>query len=339
MGKPLPTLHPKIEPARENLKGDLLLMTRKMGTVFIAGLDLSGSTVLDLALGSLPGFVGLGEVDNILVTSKRRSGEEKNGPIVTNMCSCGQIGENCPVWGRVLEYIDQNPKSSPGERYRYLAETVRDVSPQATWIVDSSKEYGALKRLIDFAAENILEIESPIVLFIRRGPVSWLISDENRALRRGRKRNISIRIRRARKWSERYKQLDQLLLGERLPVLRISLREFQIRPSQLVSAISETFDLDFPAGTAINLSQTRSHVLWGSHHRLDPQRSSRIIRSSRPTLKSLLAAILAVFLTVEPMIINYRLILAERGKVNSPRPNRLTIPSRERTPSRHDRLK
>lgn len=57
--------------------------------LFIGGLGRSGSTILDLMLGQLPGFVAVGELSYLWARSDR------------DLCGCGRAFAECPFWTEV----------------------------------------------------------------------------------------------------------------------------------------------------------------------------------------------------------------------------------------------
>ena len=60
--------------------------------VFIGGLGRSGSTILDLMLGQLPGFVAVGELAYVWGRSD------------ADLCGCGRAFSRCPFWIEVGEH-------------------------------------------------------------------------------------------------------------------------------------------------------------------------------------------------------------------------------------------
>ena len=66
-----------------------------MKVLFIAGWDRSGSTLLDLVLGSIDGFTGVGELGNVW----------KRGIIERRTCGCGQPLSRCEVWSPILTSV------------------------------------------------------------------------------------------------------------------------------------------------------------------------------------------------------------------------------------------
>jgi len=61
--------------------------------IYIAGSGRSGSTILERALGEIPGFVNVGELIDLFWRLAVAPGSER--------CGCGQIFANCPFWTAV----------------------------------------------------------------------------------------------------------------------------------------------------------------------------------------------------------------------------------------------
>ena len=71
--------------------------------LLVRGLEHSGTTILDLALGGNPQIVGLGEASRLL--RKPRPGDKHNGPLLlrgpdrfSRLCTCGETANNCSIW-------------------------------------------------------------------------------------------------------------------------------------------------------------------------------------------------------------------------------------------------
>lgn len=288
--------------------------TADIKVIFIAGIDLSGSTVVDLALGSLPGVIGLGEVDNILSPDKRFRGEKKNGPVEENICTCGQPGSLCPVWKPVLEFIDHHPSSSYSERYLHLIEKVMEVEPTTRFVVDSSKEAQAFNRVKEVLSSRKDEVAARyLLLILHREPLSWLVSDSKRAFRRGRARTLRILKRRLRKWTARYESLLRLARDQEGPVLNYSLHSFQQNPDGLKVLLNEQLPGSCDSAKSIELATTKSHVLWGSHHRHEPETKASVRKQPREPVSRYLSEVITVLLSPRAQVLNRRLKALERA--------------------------
>lgn len=278
--------------------------------IFIAGVDLSGSTVLDLLLGTVPGVVGLGEIDNILDSAKRGEGEAKNGPIKSERCSCGLRGFECPVWGPTMEFISAHPESSFAERFKFLVERARNAEG-AQIVVDSSKQISALRHHIDAWQQLETQAKSFQIILLRRSPVSWLLSDLRRSRRRGQTRSLKIQRRRLRKWSNRYLVLLEATRKHSGPVQFLSLSGLQKNPKKILQSIHLLDQQGLIVPDLVNLKKSRSHVLWGSHHRFDPSRSRQITVQSRAPISDWIFAAIGVLSYPYAIGTNFRLLVAE----------------------------
>jgi hypothetical protein len=70
--------------------------------LFIMGSDRSGTTLLDLLMGSVEGFTAVGELSNIW----------SRGIIERRMCGCGQTFDRCDLWSGVMTRVFGHHPSS-----------------------------------------------------------------------------------------------------------------------------------------------------------------------------------------------------------------------------------
>jgi hypothetical protein len=77
-------------------------MRARPKVLFIAGADRSGSTLLDVLLGSVKGFVAVGELSNIW----------QRGIVEGRRCGCGSSLLTCDVWVDVLSSVLGHPPRS-----------------------------------------------------------------------------------------------------------------------------------------------------------------------------------------------------------------------------------
>lgn len=64
--------------------------------IFIAGSGHSGSTLLERILGEMPGFVNVGELQDLYRRSEAPQRER---------CGCGELLAECPFWSKVSQHI------------------------------------------------------------------------------------------------------------------------------------------------------------------------------------------------------------------------------------------
>ena len=112
--------------------------------VFIAALERSGSTILDLKLGAQPGVVSLGEVWRVI--KPHGAGLES---VRDRVCSCGELGKDCSLWSTVLKKIEESGAQTLAERYEVFADVVRHVYGKDIVVVDSSKSIQSLWALAE----------------------------------------------------------------------------------------------------------------------------------------------------------------------------------------------
>jgi hypothetical protein len=76
-------------------RGNSAFVRGRPKVLFIAGADRSGSTLLDVLLGSVNGFVAVGELSNIW----------QRGIVERRLCGCGAPLPTCEVWLDVLSSV------------------------------------------------------------------------------------------------------------------------------------------------------------------------------------------------------------------------------------------
>lgn len=106
---------------------------RPVKVIYIMGSGRSGSTVLDMALGSLPGTVSTGELANLYVKTD----------FDREYCSCGNLLASCRFWAKVLAELRKQPDFSP-ERYASLQqrfERLRSISGLRSSRVDKDSDF------------------------------------------------------------------------------------------------------------------------------------------------------------------------------------------------------
>jgi len=127
-----------------------------MKLVFIASLERSGSTILDLSLSRYPNVISLGEVWRVI--KPHGAGLDS---ILSRKCTCGQQGSQCSFWGVVLTAVaDLGEDATLVERYSVLSEVARTHFNNDAILVDSSKSIQALEALTKVKSLNVHVIYS-----------------------------------------------------------------------------------------------------------------------------------------------------------------------------------
>lgn len=117
--------------------------------LFIAGLEHSGTTLLNILLGLHPEALGLGEVAAFFSPSHIRHYLEQWGAYPdARECSCGESWQTCEFWRTMEEFSGINSQQPVHEKYARLIKFVRARMPRSGVIVDSSKNLPTLKMLL-----------------------------------------------------------------------------------------------------------------------------------------------------------------------------------------------
>jgi hypothetical protein len=88
----------------------------KPTVIYVAGYGRSGSTILDILLGSLPQVTSLGEVGNLWELYFRDD----------SRCSCGLAYFDCPFWSQVIARLDLTSDASAFADYRRVSGRFQD---------------------------------------------------------------------------------------------------------------------------------------------------------------------------------------------------------------------
>jgi len=232
----------------------------KLNLIFIVGSGHSGSTLLDIYLGTSKVIQSGGEFKkfNELIEDKKKLLEFKN------YCSCGQPIHNCDFWNDVLKKIKTNSLNVSSnafdsyELYRSILQT-----SNKKYVVDSSKK---IERLEMLAKSNLYNI---YIIHLIRNPINYLSSCLNKLNRK--QKNMGI-IRRyfllekmAKQWLVNNKKVNSLFHGSpHYQVLKFE--EFVKDPSGTTQRILKKYNIDnyFEAKNEI---ENNSHLISGNRLR------------------------------------------------------------------------
>lgn len=113
-----------------------------MQVVFVAGYQRSGSTLLDLLLGKIEGFLSLGEVYYVW----------ERGFIQNQLCGCGSPFSSCPFWSQVSEvFFKKVGKIDPAHVFK-LQQSVSRIRSFPFYVFKFLKTPGFKKELSDYSS-------------------------------------------------------------------------------------------------------------------------------------------------------------------------------------------
>lgn len=139
--------------------------------VYIAGLEHSGTTLLDYILSCRNGVIGLGEVNMMLDDANRVSFFNRWGHYEdATACSCGLNHLKCEIWANTMADIKIRPNRATKARYSDLFSQFSSSDV----LVDSSKNLPALDMIAALYREG--EISDLRVLYAIKDPRGFVTS-------------------------------------------------------------------------------------------------------------------------------------------------------------------
>lgn len=258
--------------------------------VFIAGLGRSGSTLMDLIVGGLPGYVGVGEVFQLIRPDTHFL--DQTGEI---MCSCGLNMDKCDFWSQVIPRLRSNKNETPQKKYEIFLQYFREIYGNNYIPVDSSKTLRSLATLRSIQGINIK------VIYLIRDVRGWTISWRD-TYRRTKEFSISDLIKKhgtkAWKgfinrtsifcfwvWYYRNREMQRFLKRENVLDLQLGYEELALYSEYSVNLICSF--LDAPNTDSVpQLSDSKSHSILGNRMRSQKEKKQGIFYDNRWFYKS-----------------------------------------------------
>jgi len=240
------------------------------GLLLIRGLGHSGTTILDLALGTHPAVIGVGEAVRLL--ARPVPGEEQRGPAQLRgdlrherLCTCGAVAARCPVWGPLLEWLPAHDDLPLEAKVGQLVQQVNRLPGAAgiEWLVDSFQDDLVLPR----RTLTGLEIR---LLFLVRDARSWVNSRSRPAA------GPLAPWRTLARWWRSNRRFEAELRGSAKPLFVLGYEELALAPEAALARLCAWLEIPFAPEMITPGTTTRSHVLSGNRMRFDPERRSRI---------------------------------------------------------------
>lgn len=256
-----------------------------MSLIFIASLEHSGSTLLDLVLGGHPQIVGLGEIYQLL-----RPGSPHFANADNVLCSCGATMSHCSFWGPTLDLLRQQKDSSLAQRYHLVLQSAQDHFGADRLFVDSSKNTAALTQVLE------LTEWTPQVLFLIRDVRSWTVSMQD-----GRRRENMFHMRdlwqidplrtpqrlitrsammHFHRWHAGNRALQAQLTRANPRWLQIGYEELCLYPEHITHLITDFLGLQF-SNDMLRIADSHSHSILGNRMRVQPEKRERIFYDNR----------------------------------------------------------
>jgi hypothetical protein len=224
--------------------------------LYIVSLSHSGSTLLDMILGSHRCCVGLGEIEKVLVSIEHDSLKYTN-----NLCSCGMRMTDCAFWGKMFEKL-VNYKGSLIDKYRFVIEQFQNDFGQDTILIDSSKK---IESVIELNKHFHFSIKTIFVIKDVRNYVNSAIRNYKRD---NRKLNFleSLVYYHYLNWHKQNKKIFYYLTKNSINYMCIGYEDLCFNKNIVVNNICKFIGIDYEKDM-LNLSNSKSHILVGNRMR------------------------------------------------------------------------
>ncbi len=249
--------------------------------IYIAGLGHSGSTMLDMSLGTLPGVVGLGELKSIM-------DEHSRNRHYTSVCSCGEKADDCVVWKEVPRLLEG--KNDDPEKLEAVFDLLKRRFGTSLTVVDSSKNSYAYLKYLN-------ETHDLYVIYLTRDVRSWSYS---RHLATG-KPVLYFFLR----WYLENVKLRLRIQKMGIKPLNVGYEELSLFPEYVLPKIAEFTDLKY-SESMLSTAMTNSHIISGNVARVDKLKRNSWKYDARWMVSRRIMLLSPLFLLVQNM--NRRLV-------------------------------
>ncbi len=233
-----------------------------MKYIFIAGLEHSGTTLINHVLSQHRDVIGLGEVAPFfsrhhMTQYMARWGEYADA----RLCSCGETWERCPFWGGLIDLNGLNSNRPILEKYHRLVHYIRSHSMAEPIVVDSSKSYSFLRTILDHHDEIGLGKDDISVILSVKDVRSFATSI---AKKQGATSSLLSHLRTFNWWVSENKKFLNYLNGREIPFDLVLYEKFCVDPEHFLRSILEKFGV--PCDDEIELAHNGSHIATGNNN-------------------------------------------------------------------------
>ena len=238
-----------------------------MKVIFVAGLIHSGSTFFERLIASLPGCVGLGELQRTVRLSM------EGPPSRPEICSCGEPHHECEFWGPLFGVPESDTFEREFERALHRFET---LYPDAT-LVESSKRPERIEIYQQLAAQGW-----PIdlrVIYLFRDVRGWIHAIRRKGTADGDASGARKRtglVRNAYYWWRRVAAERAFLRRSGVPCLTVSYESVVFGTEAELQRIADFLAVSLPPAESL-MVEAHSHALHGNAMRKDASRNRRIM--------------------------------------------------------------
>jgi len=233
--------------------------------LFIAGLEHSGSTLLDILLSSHPQAVGMGEI-HPLIDKENRKRILKNAH--ERLCSCGLPFLDCPIWSSYLNFVKKHDDLSYGKKYLRLIDMAFENN-QKDIFIDSSKNTVSFQKLSKSIKSGDLLGFELFVIRIVKDVRAWVTSMKKRYGIRG----INL-WKQFNLWHNMNMEMDKLIARSGFPNIRIGYEELCFYTEYILKIICGAAQIAY-IDEMTDIKNANGHIVAGnpiSHHKTKGRR-------------------------------------------------------------------
>jgi hypothetical protein len=120
----------------------------KVKIIYIAGAGHSGSTLLNLLIGSGSNTISVGELKRLKIVSQEKKEKGKRRANASFICDCGVKLKECKLWGKVLKEIDEDKlipySTTMKEKKELLMRILFNIKKEIPKYKENEKLYAAI---------------------------------------------------------------------------------------------------------------------------------------------------------------------------------------------------
>lgn len=248
--------------------------------IYIASSPHSGSTLLEMLLSAHPAINGLGET-RMLIGDDTRDKYIKTAH--SRICSCQKPIDECKLWSKFIQYIQDEASGDFGVRYKYLVNLAYQEFGSHSIISDSSKYLAPLRQLVGTIesgqlADVLITKDDLLVLHLIKDVRSYVTSIK----RRQRLTNLQFKnlIFSFYKWCRDNTRMSQYLETKNIPSVKVSYEALCFDTETILRQVCNEAQIEFDP-KMLKLSNSNAHIGLGNPMRTHEIKSKKIIYDYR----------------------------------------------------------
>jgi hypothetical protein len=231
-----------------------------MKYVYIAGLEHSGTTLVNHLMSAYPDVLGLGEVASFFSTGHMKNYMRRWGKYPdARLCSCGETWEGCDFWGAISGLNGLNSDRPLVDKYSELVRHVKSGYPPGQIIVDSSKGAPSLHALLESADQIGIRRDDVSVVLAVKDVRNFTASIAKKAESA---RSLLAHWKTFNWWLGTNRRFLSYLEGAGISFDLVLYEELCADPDQVLGRVLKKLGVDLNADIAVK--HNRSHIAMGN---------------------------------------------------------------------------